>query len=90
MVLTLMIPIRRAYHLENVITLKHVDNVCKLLLTTGLLVQYSYACEWYLAWYSGEFRQAGDQLRLESGVFLVLALGFVWLRPPRVSHPPHE
>ena len=40
-----------------------------------------------LAWYSGEYRQAGDQLRLEAGVFLVLALGFVWLRPPRVPPP---
>jgi len=40
-----------------------------------------------LAWYSGEYRPAGDQLRLEAGVFLVLALGFVWLRPPRVPPP---
>jgi hypothetical protein len=37
-----------------------------------------------LAWYSGEYRQVGDDLRLESGVLLLLALGFVWLRPPRV------
>lgn len=41
-----------------------------------------------LAWYSGEYRQASDQLRLESAVFLVAALGFVWLRPPRPEHPP--
>jgi hypothetical protein len=40
-----------------------------------------------LAWYSGEYRQAGDQLRLESAVFLVAALGFVWLRPPRAEPP---
>jgi len=40
-----------------------------------------------LAWYSGEYRQAGDQLRLESAVFLMLALGFVWLRPPRAEPP---
>jgi hypothetical protein len=40
-----------------------------------------------LAWYSGEYRQAGDQLRLEAGAFLVLALGFVWLRPPRLPPP---
>jgi hypothetical protein len=38
-----------------------------------------------LAWYSGEYRLAGDQLRLESGVLLVLALGFVWLRPSRAA-----
>jgi len=40
-----------------------------------------------LAWYSGEYRQAGDQFRLESAVFLVFALGFVWLRPPRAEPP---
>lgn len=40
-----------------------------------------------LAWYSGEYRLAGDQLRIESAVFLVLALGFVWLRPPRPESP---
>jgi len=43
-----------------------------------------------LAWYSGEYREAADQLRLESGVFLVLALGFVWLRPPRDEPASHE
>lgn len=40
-----------------------------------------------LAWYSGEYREAADQLRLESGIFLVLALGFIWLRPPRHESP---
>ncbi|MEB2285584.1 MAG: hypothetical protein B6D46_14210 [Polyangiaceae bacterium UTPRO1] len=40
-----------------------------------------------LAWYSGEYRQAGDQLRLETAVLLVLALGFIWLRPPRLPPP---
>lgn len=36
-----------------------------------------------LAWYSGEYRLAGAQLQLESAVLILLALGFVWLRPPR-------
>jgi molybdopterin-containing oxidoreductase family membrane subunit len=54
MVATLMIPIRRIYRLENVITKRHVENVCKMILTTGLIVQYSYACEFYLSWYSGD------------------------------------
>jgi hypothetical protein len=42
-----------------------------------------------LAWYSGEYRLAGDQLRVEAAVLIVLALGFVWLRPPR-AEPPAE
>ena len=41
-----------------------------------------------LAWYSGEYRQAGEQLRLESAALLVLALGFIWLRPTPVEPPP--
>ncbi|HXU68582.1 MAG TPA: NrfD/PsrC family molybdoenzyme membrane anchor subunit [Polyangia bacterium] len=54
MVATLMIPIRRVYGLQNVITTRHVENVCKMILLTGIIVDYSYLCEWYLAWYSGE------------------------------------
>jgi Ni/Fe-hydrogenase subunit HybB-like protein len=54
MVQTLMIPIRRMFHLENVITLRHIDNVAKLTLVTGLVVAFSYACEFSVAWYSGE------------------------------------
>jgi hypothetical protein len=36
-----------------------------------------------LAWYSGEYRGAAEQLRLEAAVLVLLALGFVWLRPSR-------
>jgi hypothetical protein len=36
-----------------------------------------------LAWYSGEYRLTGAQLQLESAALVLLALAFVWLRPPR-------
>jgi hypothetical protein len=36
-----------------------------------------------LAWYSGEYRMADDPFRLEAGVLALVALAFVWLRPPR-------
>ena len=36
------IPIRRVYRLQNVITTKHVDNVAKMILATGLIVDYAY------------------------------------------------
>jgi molybdopterin-containing oxidoreductase family membrane subunit len=62
MVATLMIPMRKLYRLENVITEKHLDNVAKMILTTGLIVQYSYFCEFYLAWYSGETFERGTML----------------------------
>jgi Ni/Fe-hydrogenase subunit HybB-like protein len=52
MVLTLAIPLRKFYGLENLITIKHLENCAKLLLTTGLIVAYGYAMETFLAWYS--------------------------------------
>jgi hypothetical protein len=41
-----------------------------------------------LAWYAGEYRLAGDQLRVEAAVLVVLALGLVWLRPPDAADGP--
>jgi Ni/Fe-hydrogenase subunit HybB-like protein len=55
MVQTLLIPSRRMFHLENVITERHIDNIAKLTLVTGLVVDFSYACEFFMAWYSGEW-----------------------------------
>ena len=53
MVLTLTIPIRKFYGLEDFITMRHLDNMAKVLLATGLLVAYGYMMETFLAWYSG-------------------------------------
>jgi Ni/Fe-hydrogenase subunit HybB-like protein len=54
MVLSLIIPARKVFHLENVITPRHVDNCAKLLLVTGLCLEYGYAVEMFIAWYSGD------------------------------------
>jgi Ni/Fe-hydrogenase subunit HybB-like protein len=53
MVMTLMIPLRAFFKLKNLVTLKHIDNCCKLMLVTGLIVTYGYAAETYTSWYSG-------------------------------------
>ncbi len=53
MVLTLAIPLRSIYGLEDFITSKHLDNMGKILLATGLMVAYGYANEVFIAWYSG-------------------------------------
>src|SRR5579884_1163194 len=53
MVLTLMIPMRAAFGLHNLITRRHLDNCCKLVLLMSLLVTYGYCSEIYTAWYSG-------------------------------------
>src|SRR4029079_7950848 len=52
MVLTLAIPMRALFRLQNLITIRHIDNCCKLMLVTGLLVAYGYGAEVYTAWYS--------------------------------------
>ncbi len=53
MVLTLLVPIRRLCHLEEVITMRHVDLMCKVTLATGSIVAYAYGMEYFIAWYSG-------------------------------------
>jgi len=53
MVLTLSIPLRKFYGLEDFITIKHLDNMAKIVLATGLLVAYGYMMECFSAWYSG-------------------------------------
>jgi Ni/Fe-hydrogenase subunit HybB-like protein len=52
MVMTLAIPLRAAYELEDLITMRHLDNMAKVLLTTGLIVAYGYLMENFFAWYS--------------------------------------
>ncbi len=53
MVLTLAIPIRAIYGLEGFITMRHLQNMAKVMLATGLLVAYGYMMETFTAWYSG-------------------------------------
>jgi molybdopterin-containing oxidoreductase family membrane subunit len=53
MVMTLVIPVRAAFKLHDVITERHLDNCAKLTLATGLVVAYGYIIEWFTAWYSG-------------------------------------
>jgi Ni/Fe-hydrogenase subunit HybB-like protein len=53
MVLTLAIPVRRWYHLEDLITMRHIECMSKVMLGTGLIVAYGYAMEAFMAWYSG-------------------------------------
>jgi Ni/Fe-hydrogenase subunit HybB-like protein len=58
MVLTLAIPIRAVYGLQDFITMRHLDNMAKILLATGLMVTYGYVMELFMAWYSGnDFEQ---------------------------------
>ena len=53
MVMTLSIPIRALYGLEDFITMRHLNNMAKVMLATGLIVGYGYMMETFMAWYSG-------------------------------------
>jgi molybdopterin-containing oxidoreductase family membrane subunit len=53
MVMTLAIPIRKYYGLEDFITMRHLENMSKVMLATGLIVAYGYMMETFGAFYSG-------------------------------------
>jgi Ni/Fe-hydrogenase subunit HybB-like protein len=52
MVLLLAIPLRKLYGLEDYITMRHIRNMSKIMLATGLIVAYGYMMETFTAWYS--------------------------------------
>jgi Ni/Fe-hydrogenase subunit HybB-like protein len=71
MVLTLMIVARKVMNLENYITVRHVEVMCKLILLTSSIVALAYGTEFFTAQYSGN--------RYEQFVFLNRAFGpFAW------------
>ncbi len=53
MVLTLLIPLRTLCKLEDVITVRHVELMGKVILATGSIVGYAYGMEFFIAWYGG-------------------------------------
>ncbi len=70
MVLTLLIPLRKICRLEDIITKRHIDVMCKVTLATGSIVGYAYGMEFFIAWYSGS--------PYERFAFLNRALGPYW------------
>ena len=53
MVITLAVPLRAVFKLHDFITQRHMDNMAKVMLATGLVVAYGYGIEIFTAWYSG-------------------------------------
>ncbi len=58
MVLTLAIPARELWGLKNFITMRHIENMCKIILFTGSIVGFAYSMEFFIAWYSGELYES--------------------------------
>jgi len=54
MVLNIVIPIRKLYRLEGLITMRYLNNMANVMLVTGEMVAYGYLIEAFMAWYSGD------------------------------------
>ncbi len=53
LVMTLLLVARTVYNLHDVVRIRHLELMNKIMLTTGSLVGYAYAMEFFIAWYSG-------------------------------------
>jgi molybdopterin-containing oxidoreductase family membrane subunit len=97
MVLTLAIPLRKAYGLEDFITERHLNAMALMLLATGMIVAYSYLIETFMAWYGdNQFEQYVTLNRMFGPYWLVfwgvifcnvLAIQPLWFRRVRTSAP---
>jgi Ni/Fe-hydrogenase subunit HybB-like protein len=72
MVLTLAIPIRKFYHLEDFVTMQHLDNMGKLMLATGMIVAYGYMMETFMAYYSGNVFDKSMILNRMTGPYAIV------------------
>lgn len=71
MVMTLAIPLRAVYGLHDFITARHLSNMAKIMLTTGLIVAYGYLMEIFFAWYSANDREWALVLHRAQGPYAV-------------------
>ncbi len=74
MVITLTIPIRKIFHLEDYITLDNYDGMAKLIILTSCIVGYAYAAEFFMAWYSGSPYEWGQFVYRAKGEYAI----FYW------------
>jgi len=71
MVLQLMIPCRELYpNMKDIVTLRHLENMAKIILLTGSMVGFAYSMEFFIAYYGGN--------QFEIDVFINRAKGPYW------------
>ncbi|MFZ5926085.1 MAG: NrfD/PsrC family molybdoenzyme membrane anchor subunit [Acidobacteriota bacterium] len=97
MVVTLMTLARWIYGLENLITMKHLENMCKVMLATGMIVGFAYGTEFFIAWYSANQYERFIFLNRAFGPYAwaywsmiacnVIAPQFFWFKKFRTSIP---
>jgi len=95
MVLTLMIPVRKFYGLEDIVTLRHLNNMAKLTLATGLVVGYGYILEAFFGYYSADVYEKFMILNRMGGPYApfywtlifcnVITPNFLWFKKIRTT-----
>jgi molybdopterin-containing oxidoreductase family membrane subunit len=95
MVLTLAIPLRKIYGLQDFITLRHLQNMAKIVLATSLIVVYGYAMEVFFAWYSANPYEGAMMANRAAGelgwaYWMLLACNavtpqFLWIKKVRTN-----
>ena len=95
MVITLAVPLRAVFGLKDFITTRHLQNMGKILLATGMIVAYGYMVEIFMAWYSGNWYEQFMILNRIQGPYQkqwfalllcnVLAPQLLWFRRVRSS-----
>jgi Ni/Fe-hydrogenase subunit HybB-like protein len=96
-VMTLLVIARWSLNLQNLITIKHLENMCKIMLVTGSVVGYAYATEFFIAWYSGNIYERFTFLNSAFGPYWwaywimiscnVISPQFFWFKALRRSIP---
>jgi Ni/Fe-hydrogenase subunit HybB-like protein len=95
MVLTLAIPIRKMYGLEDFITMRHLENMGKVTLVTGMIVGYGYISEVFFGWYSANKYEGFMMLNRMTGPYApiywalifcnILTPQWLWIRKVRTT-----
>ena len=70
LVINLLIPIRKTFRLEHIVTIDHMEKLAKLVLLTSTMVGYSYLNEFFMAWFGPN--------QAERDVFWFRATGHYW------------
>lgn len=95
MVITLMVPARQFFGLHEIVTIRHLENMAKVILATGMMVGYAYSIEFFMAWYSGNPYEGFTFLNRAFGPYAwaywimvscnVIAPQFFWIKKVRTS-----
>ena len=95
MVVTIMVPARQLFGLKELVTIRHLENMNKVILATGCMVGLAYGTEFLIAWYSGSAHEAFTFLNRATGPYAwaywimvfcnVVAPQFLWSKKIRTS-----